>query len=93
MTLYHVVLPAKYRRTVFDKRVDEVQREACLEIVERYQMKFLKIGADHDHITFVQYGDVQRTRSVTVLKNFTAREILPNVSTREEEAVGRRILH
>jgi putative transposase len=34
--LYHLVFPAKYRRAVFDNRVDEVLKEVCLEIAERY---------------------------------------------------------
>ncbi|MBK3821219.1 transposase, partial [Paraburkholderia aspalathi] len=28
--LYHLVFPAKYRRAVFDERVDEVLKEVCL---------------------------------------------------------------
>ena len=37
--LYHLVFPAKYRRVVFDERVDEALKEVCLEIAERYQVK------------------------------------------------------
>ncbi|CAE6868673.1 hypothetical protein R69658_08017 [Paraburkholderia aspalathi] len=48
--LYHLVFPAKYRRAVFDERVDEVLKEVCLEIAERYQVKFLEIGTDKDHV-------------------------------------------
>lgn len=33
--LYHLVFPAKYRRVIFDKRVDEVLKEACLDIGKR----------------------------------------------------------
>lgn len=53
--MYHFVFPAKYRRAVFDDRVDEVLKEACLEIAERYQMKFLEIGTDKDHVHFLVY--------------------------------------
>ena len=28
--LYHLVLPAKYRRVVFDEQVDEVVKDVCL---------------------------------------------------------------
>ena len=51
--LYHLVFPAKYRRAVFDNRVDEVLKEVCLEIAERYQVKFLEIGTDKDHVHFL----------------------------------------
>jgi len=37
-------LPAKYRRAVFDKGVDEILKDVCMEIEKRYQMKFLEIG-------------------------------------------------
>ena len=51
--LYHMVFPAKYRRAVFDGRVDEVVRDVCLEIEKRYQIKFLEIGTDKDHVHFL----------------------------------------
>ncbi len=34
--VYHIVFPAKYRRVVFDKSVDEHLRQICLEIEKRY---------------------------------------------------------
>ncbi|WP_176072310.1 IS200/IS605 family transposase [Paraburkholderia mimosarum] len=75
--LYHVVLPAKYRRAVFDDRVDGVLKEICLEIARRYQMKFLEIGTDKDHVHFLVQSvpTYSVTRIVTILKSITAREI------------------
>jgi putative transposase len=75
--LYHVVLPAKYRRAVFDDQVDEVLKEVCLGIGERYQMKFLEIGTDKDHVHFLVQSvpTYSVTKIVTVLKSLTAREI------------------
>ena len=51
--LYHLVFPAKYRRAEFDERVDEVLREVCLEIEKRYEIKFVEIGVDKDHVHFL----------------------------------------
>ena len=51
--LYHLVFPAKYRRSVIDDHVDEVLKEVCLEIADRYQVKFLEIGTDKDHVDFL----------------------------------------
>ena len=34
--LYHLVFPAKYRRSVIDNHVDVVLKEICLEIEKRY---------------------------------------------------------
>ncbi len=48
--LYHLVLPAKYRQTVLDTNVDQGLKEICLEIEKRYQLKFLEIGTDNEHV-------------------------------------------
>lgn len=52
--LYHLVCPAKYRRIVFDTTVDAVLKEACLEIAKRYEIVFLEIGTDGDHVHFLR---------------------------------------
>ena len=75
--LYHIVLPAKYRRVVFDKEVDAVLKETCLAVSERYQVKFLEIGTDQDHVHFLVQSvpTYSVTRVVTIIKSLTAREI------------------
>lgn len=75
--MYHLVFPAKYRRAVFDAQVDEVLKEVCLEIESRYQVKFLEIGTDKDHVHFLVQSvpTYTVTRIVTLLKSLTAREI------------------
>jgi putative transposase len=76
--LYHLVFPAKYRRAVFDAAVDQALREVCLEIEARYQMKFLEIGTDKDHVHFLVQSvpTYSVTRLVTIIKSLTAREIV-----------------
>ncbi len=75
--LYHLVFPAKYRRAVSDAAVDRALKEVCLEIEARYQVKFLEIGTDKDHVHFpVQSVPTYSvTRLVTIIKSLTAREI------------------
>lgn len=51
--LYHLVFPAKYRRAVFDESVDEVLRNICMDIENRYEVKFIEIGVDKDHVHFL----------------------------------------
>lgn len=51
--LYHLVFPARYRRAVFDESVDQKLREVCLEISLRYEMEFVEIGVDKDHVHFL----------------------------------------
>ena len=84
--MYHLVFPAKYRRAVFDKKVDKKLKEVCLEIEKRYQIRFLEIGTDKDHVHFlVQSIPVYSvTKIVTTIKSITAREIFracPEVKT------------
>ena len=75
--LYHLVFPAKYRRAVFDTDVDKVLAEVCLEIEKRYQIKFLEIGTDKDHVHFlVQSVPMYSvTKIVTMIKSITAKQI------------------
>lgn len=75
--LYHVVFPAKYRRAVFDSEVDRVLRETCIEIEKRYEIRFLEIGTDSDHVHFlVQSAPTYSvTKIVTIVKSLTAREV------------------
>ena len=75
--LYHLVFPAKYRRVVFDEGVDRALSDVCLEIENRYEIKFLEIGTDDDHVHFlVQSVPVYSvTKLVTMIKSLTAREI------------------
>ena len=75
--LYHLVFPAKYRRAVFDKDVDEVLKEVCLEIESRYQVKFIEIGTDEDHVHFLVQSvpAYSVTKIVTMIKSLSAREI------------------
>ena len=75
--LYHLVFPAKYRRAVLDKAVDKELRDICLDIEQRYELKFLEIGTDKDHVHFLVQS-VPRysvTKLVTIIKSLTAREV------------------
>ena len=76
--IYHLVFPAKYRRAIFDKGVDNLLKEVCLDIEKRYQMKFLEIGTDRDHVHFLvqTVPTYSVTKVVTTIKSITAREIL-----------------
>ena len=75
--IYHLFFPAKYRRVVFDDKVDEVLKEVCLDIEKRYQIKFLEIGTDKDHVHFLVQSvpSYSVTKIVTMVKSLTAREI------------------
>ncbi len=75
--MYHLVFPAKYRRAVIDDQVDSEIKADCLEIENRYQVKFLEIGTDKDHVHFLvqTVPTYSVTKLVTLIKSLTAREI------------------
>ncbi|MCU7908676.1 MAG: IS200/IS605 family transposase, partial [Candidatus Thiodiazotropha sp. (ex Lucinoma aequizonata)] len=75
--MYHLVFPAKYRRAVFDEVVDEELRTICMDIEKRYELKFLEIGTDKDHIHFlVQSVPVYSVKKIVqMIKSLRAREI------------------
>ena len=77
LLLYHIVCPAKYRRTVFGKKVEDALRDVCIEIEKRYEIKFLEIGADEDHVHFLVQSVPTKSVSevVRVIKSITGREI------------------
>ena len=78
--LYHLVFPAKYRRAVLDEQVDAVLREVCLEIEKRYEVKFIEIGTEKDHVHFLVQSvpTYSVTKLVTILKSLTAKEVFRN---------------
>lgn len=75
--MYHLVFPAKYRRVVFDEQVDNILKEVCLEIEKRYEVKFIEIGTNKDHVHFLVQAEptYSVTQIVTKIKSITAREI------------------
>ena len=75
--IYHLVFPAKYRRAVIDPQVDTVLKDVCLEIEMRYQIRFLEIGTDVDHVHFLVQSvpSYSVTKIVILVKSLTAREV------------------
>jgi len=75
--LYHIVCPAKYRRVVFSPEVDRKLKEVCMEISKRYEVTFLEIGTDKDHVHFlVQSVPMYSPKKIVqIIKSITAREI------------------
>ncbi|MCY7348155.1 MAG: IS200/IS605 family transposase [Pyrinomonadaceae bacterium] len=75
--MYHIVCPAKYRRMVFSEVVEAKLKEVCAEIQKRYEIEFLEIGADGDHVHFLVQSvpKLCPQKIVQVIKSLTAREI------------------
>jgi putative transposase len=75
--LYHLVCPTKYRRAVFTADVDEKLKEICADIAVRYEIEFLEIGTDWDHVHFLVQSvpTYSPTKIVRTIKSITAKEI------------------
>ena len=88
--LYHFVCPAKYRRAVIDEKVDQVLKEVCLDIADRYQIEFLEIGTDKDHVHFLVQSvpTYSPTKIITMIKSLTAREVFARVPSVKKRLWG-----
>lgn len=75
--IYHIVCPTKYRRAVITETVDNLLKEVCIDIAKRFQMHFLEIGTDKNHVHFLiqSVPTYAPTKIVRVVKSITAREI------------------
>ena len=75
--MYHFVFPAKYRRVGIDENVDKIIKETCVEISKRYEIYFLEIGTDKDHVHFLIQSEPRYspTQIVRIVKSITAKEV------------------
>lgn len=71
------MFPAKYRRKVFTEEVGERLKEICMEIEKCYEIRFVEIGMEEDHVHFLVQSvpKLAVTRIVMIIKSITAREI------------------
>ena len=88
--LYHIVCPAKYRRAVFTPEVERELKVVCEEIEARYEIEFLEIGADDDHVHFLVQSvpSYSPTKIVRIVKSLTAREIFARVPSVKKKLWG-----
>jgi len=77
LLLYHIVCPAKYRRKVFTEAVERTLTDVCMGIAERYEMHFVEIGMDEDHVHFLVQSVpmISPSTIVQITKSITAKEI------------------
>ncbi len=75
--LYHIVSSAKYRKVVLTDQVDAVLVLTCEELEKRYDVRFLEIGTDNDHVHFLVQSvpTYSVTKIVRILKSLISREV------------------
>ena len=77
LILYHYACPAKYRRKVFTEEVEKSLKEICIRLGECYEISFIEIGADENHVHFLIQGIPTMSPSSIIqrVKSITAREL------------------
>ena len=85
-----MVCPAKYRRVVLTNEVDLVLRDICLEIAKRYEIVFIEIGVEKDHVHFLVQSvpGYSPTKIVKIIKSITAREVFVRVPAVKKQLWG-----
>ena len=75
--MYHIVCPAKYRRVIISEEVDLTLREVCEGISRRFEIRFLEIGTEGDHVHFLVQSVpmYSPTKIVTTIKSILAKKI------------------
>lgn len=88
--MYHFVCAAKYRRLVINEEVDSIVKDICIEIGKRYEIRFLEIGTEGDHVHFLiqSIPMYSPTKIVTKIKSITAREIFSKVPSVKKQLWG-----
>ncbi len=88
--MYHLVCVSKYRRLVITEEVDRVLGEVCEEISMRFEIRFLEIGTEGDHVHFLiqSVPSYSPTKIVTKIKSITAREIFAQIPSVKKQLWG-----
>jgi len=90
LLLYHLVFPVKYRRKVISADVSETIKETCIEISDRYEIIFIEIGNDEDHVHFLiqSIPTFSVDKIVRILKSLIARLVMSNHREIKKELWG-----
>lgn len=77
LLLYHIVCPLKYIKGVITKEIGETLKEICIEISDRYEIHFIEIGYERNHVHFLvqsvpklSVSEISRT-----IKSITAKQL------------------
>jgi REP element-mobilizing transposase RayT len=75
---------------VIDDVVDRLIKDICLEIAKRYEMHFVEIGTDKDHVHFLVQSVpmLTVTRIVTIVKSITARYVFGRMPELKKQLWG-----
>ena len=77
LLMYHLVFPLKYRKSVINKEIGEGLREICLDISERYEVHFIEIGYESNHVHFLvqSVANYSVSKMITMIKSISAKQL------------------
>ena len=77
LLMYHLVFPLKYRKSVITQEIGEGLKEICLGISERYEVHFIEIGYESNHVHFLVQSvpNYSVSKMIRMLKSITAKEL------------------
>ena len=77
LLLYHLVCPIKYRHEIITEPVSHTIKNICLEIAKRYEINFVEIGTDDDHVYFLLQSvpSMLPSKMVQTIKSIIAKQI------------------
>lgn len=90
LLLYHLVCPIKYRRSILTDSVSVSMVQVCKELENRYDIFFIEIGLDDNHVHFLiqSVPMISPKEIVQTVKSITAREIFRLHPAVQEELWG-----
>lgn len=80
MLCYHIVTVVKYRKPLINGGIDEDIRTMCHHIENAYDIQFIEVGMENDHVHWLVQSvpTYSVTKIVTIIKSLTARHIRAN---------------
>ncbi|PKG43679.1 IS200/IS605 family transposase [Psychroflexus sp. MES1-P1E] len=77
LLIYHLVFPLKYRKNVITDESGKTLTNVCEEISERYEIEFIEIGYESNHVHFLvqSVSKMSVSKMVRTIKSIIAREM------------------
>ena len=75
--MYHIVAVVKYRKPLLSDEISVFLKDSCIEISKRFEIRFLEIGTDNDHVHFLiqSIPTLSISKVVQLIKGNLSRQI------------------
>jgi putative transposase len=67
----------KYRKKIIIEEIGKELKEICIDISERYEINFVEIGYEEDHVHFLTQSVPSNSleKMIRIIKSITAKEL------------------